>query len=55
MFDITRKIDETFYIVGAIEMEICILDIHGDQAKLCLKIPKDSHISNKKMPDKKRR
>jgi len=53
MHTITCNIFETFYIVGDIEMELQILDIHGKQVKLGVKIDKSSYIANKKIKRKK--
>ncbi|MEE9452225.1 MAG: carbon storage regulator [Gammaproteobacteria bacterium] len=49
MLKITRNIYDTFYINGAVDIEIDILDIQGKQVKLGLKIPNNTFVSNKKI------
>lgn len=54
MLTITRNIFEAFYITGAVDIEVHILDIQGKQAKLGLKLPKNTYISNTKIHRKKK-
>ena len=47
MLKIIRRISEIFYVtIERYEIEMCILDIHGDQVTLSLKMPKNTHISH---------
>jgi len=49
MLKVIRNIYDTFYINGAVSIQVDILDMQGAQVKLGLKIPKNMFISSTKI------